>query len=147
MAPKGTPGEAKTDALAVCLARGDCVADAAREAGICLRTARRRLKEPAFVALVSEIRRERRDRAVGLLTESAVEAVETLRCLLRPGLEAPPTEEGTFQEPNPASVRRQAAKDILELGSKLRIEIDLEERLCRLEEQSKGQAPVESKEM
>jgi hypothetical protein len=58
-------------------------------------------------------------RTTGMLTAAGMEASKTLVALLDPS--------------NPASVRRSAAQNILELGLKLRESTEIEERIAALE--------------
>src|SRR5436309_1649748 len=73
----------KTDKLALALARGMTRADAAKEAGMGLRTAYTRLSDPAFRQLVSDHRKRLLDEAAGLLADATGEAVAVLRKLLK----------------------------------------------------------------
>jgi HEAT repeat protein len=106
------------EALLLALAGGATVRDAARSAGIGERTATRRLADPGFRRRVAENRADMVARALGKLADGATEAVDTLRKLL--GAEAD-------------TVKLGAARSILELGTKLREAVELEERLAELE--------------
>ena len=82
--------------------------------------------EPEFRRKVSEMRTRLVDRAVGLLSAANVAAVKTLHSLL---------------DGDPVSIRLGAAKAIIELNVKLRENLELSERLEKLEqtvEQSKS---------
>jgi hypothetical protein len=100
------------------LASGQTVRDAAQLAGIGERTATRRVADPDFRRRVAELRGEMVARAMGRLADASVTAVETLRSLLAAEGESP---------------RLGAAKAILELGTKLRENVELEQRLVTLE--------------
>jgi hypothetical protein len=113
-------GRRKGDsALLVALAGGRTVRAAARAAGIGERTARRRLADPAFRARVAEMRADMVERALGRAARGMSAAADTLRRLLRADKE---------------SVRLGAARALLELTVKLRESVELEQRLCALEE-------------
>jgi hypothetical protein len=80
----------KVEALAVLLAAGKTVAEAAAAAGVSERTTYRRLADPAFRTRVVGLRAEMVERAVGSLAEAAGEAVAALRLNLTcgsPGVE------------------------------------------------------------
>jgi hypothetical protein len=107
------------DALALALASGKSVRDAAEAAGIGERTATRRVADPGFRRRVAELRSEMVDRALGRMADGMTEAAETLRALLKA--------EGE-------SVRLGAARSVLELGSRLRESVEFEDRFAALEE-------------
>jgi hypothetical protein len=110
-------------ALALALAAGWTVTEAARAAQISERTAHRRLEDHAFRRLVAEFRRQMVDAAVGKLANTSARAVKTLSNLLTAESE---------------SVRLGAARTILELGSKMRASEELELRISELEQHSYG---------
>jgi hypothetical protein len=107
------------DALVLALACGATVESAAQRAEVSERTVFRRLADPAFQERVRATRLDMTQRTSGMLTAASLEAVKTLVLLLQPS--------------SSASVRRNAARDILELGLKLREGINLEERLATVE--------------
>lgn len=112
-------GRKKADeVLSLALARGDTVAAASEAASIGERTAYRRLADPEFRRHVVELRAGMVERALGKLADAATEAVDTLRTLLSSGTD---------------STRLGAARSILELGTKLRESVELEQRLAMLE--------------
>src|SRR5437879_5891418 len=114
-------GRRKGDsALLVALAVGHTVREAAQLAGIAERTATRRTADAEFRRRVAELRGEMVSQALGRLADASVEAAETLRSLLGG---------------NSESARLGAAKAILELGNKLRENVELEQRLTALEQQ------------
>jgi transposase len=101
------------------LAGGDTVAQAASKAKLSERTVYRRLKEPIFQRCIEDLRAEMVQRAAALLIAAALLATKTLIDLQVPTV--------------PASVRRRASRDIIELGRKLREITFLEKRLAALE--------------
>jgi hypothetical protein len=113
--------------LLTALACGATVENAARKAGIGERTAYRRLTDPAFRAQLNQLRAEMVQRTAGMLTGAGMGSVKTLVELQQ-------------DVAVPATVRRQSARDILELGLKLRECADLEPRLADLEARLAGMA-------
>lgn len=111
------------EALALAIASGVTVAEAAHLAGIGERTAYRRRAEPAFRKRVLELRSGMLDRALGRMADGMVEAADKLRSLLNAGSEA---------------VQLQAAARLLELGWKARERVDLEAEIAELESQLAG---------
>jgi hypothetical protein len=109
------------------LACGATVENAARKAGIGERTAYRRLADPAFQEQLASLRFETVQRTAAMLSAASLEAVKTLV---------------TLQEPSvPAAVRLGAARSILELGSKLREMVELEQRLNAVERRMSQPSP------
>jgi hypothetical protein len=109
------------DALVLALACGATAENAARTASVSLRTVYRRLADPAFRTRLQGARTDMVQRATGMLTAAALEAVKTLLGLQHASV--------------PAAVRLGAARAILEIGAKLREVADLEARLAALEQQ------------
>jgi hypothetical protein len=109
------------DALAVALAAGQTLRDAAAAAGIAERTATRRWADPAFRARVSLLRADMVERATAKMTDGMTEAADVLRKLLKAKSEA---------------VRLGACRAMLELCVKLRESVELESRLAALERQA-----------
>jgi len=109
------------DRLALQLAAGRTVVEAALSAGISERTAYRRLEDSIFRRRVSTLRGEMVGRATGRLADESSKAVATLAALLSAESE---------------SVRLGAARSILELGTKLREATEIEQRLTALEDNS-----------
>jgi transposase len=103
------------DALVLALACGASAEAAAQKCGVSLKTAYRRLADPAFRAKLDAARADMVQRATAMLTAAAMEAVKTLLDL-----------QGGKQPP---ATRLGAAKSILEIGNKLRTENDLVARL------------------
>src|SRR4051794_13806007 len=100
--------------LIAALAGGATYDDAARQANVSERTVRRRLGEPAFKRQVDDARAEMLAQAVARLTSASTAAVETLRALLNSELDF---------------ARLAAARSILEIGLKMREQLDLSERV------------------
>jgi AcrR family transcriptional regulator len=101
------------------LACGDSVTQAARKAGLSERTVYRRLKKPSFQQCIETLRADMVQRAAATLIAAMLLAIKTLTDL---------------QDPNiPASVRRSASRDAIELGQKVREFTVLEKRLIALE--------------
>jgi hypothetical protein len=107
-------------ALLQALACGATVEHAARKAGIGERTAYRRLADRAFRNRLREARLEMVQRTAGLLTGAGMSAVKVLVDLQQDVSVS-------------ASVRRRAARDVLEAGVKLRDSAMAEERLANVE--------------
>jgi hypothetical protein len=107
------------DALAVAIACGSTVEAAAVKAGISPRTAFKRMADPAFQQRLGRVRAEMVGRATAMLTAAAMEAVKTLLDL-----------QGKTVA---ASARLGAAKAVLELGNRLRLEGELVGRLESIE--------------
>ena len=106
------------DVLALALARGDNLVTAAAACGVSERTVRRRLAQPEFRRRVEQLRGEMGAGALGQLTDSMTGAVTTLKCLLDAKAEA---------------VRLGAARALVELGLKVRDQVELERRLAEVE--------------
>jgi hypothetical protein len=113
------------EALALALASGQTLRDAARAVGIGERTAARRWADPAFRRRVTETRSALFAEAVGRLAVLAGKAADALGELLTSGRDL---------------VKLQAAKGVLELGPKLREAGELAERLDALERRMAGEA-------
>src|SRR5262245_10582637 len=93
------------DAFLLAVASGKSVREAAALADISERTGTRRMADPHFRGLVSDLRSRMVQQALGRLAEASTEAADTLRALLRA--------EGE-------TVRLGAARSILEIGQRLR---------------------------
>lgn len=105
-------------ALLLALAAGQTVRDAAQLAGVSEKTAARRLADPAFRRRMAALRAEMVARALGRMAEGMADAADTLRRLLTADAD---------------TIKLGAARSLLELGSKLRESVELEERLQTLE--------------
>jgi hypothetical protein len=106
------------EVLALALASGQTLRDAAAATGIGERTATRRCVDTAFRRRVAELRGDMVQRALGRMADGMAEAADKLRQLLAADSE---------------SVRLGAARALLELGVKLRESVELAERLDALE--------------
>ena len=108
-------------ALIAALASGLTVQDAATQAHVSERTARRRLEPREFRRQVADARAAVLERAIGRLVDATTDAADTLRALLKADSE---------------SVRHAAAKTLIESASKGLELLDLVERVAALEEAS-----------
>lgn len=106
------------EALALAVATGQTLRDAAQQVGIGERTASRRWADPGFRRRVSELRGDMVQRSLGRMADGMAEAADVLRQLLAAESE---------------SVRLGAARSLLELGVRLRESVELEERIATLE--------------
>jgi hypothetical protein len=102
------------------LACGTTAEQAARQAGVNVRTVFRRLKNQEFRRQIQAMRADMVQRTSGTLTAAGGEAVKTMVELMR--------------SPTPSAVRLAAARAIVELGMKVRETAELEQRLAELEE-------------
>src|SRR4051794_16178783 len=93
------------DALALALASGKTLRDAAKCAHVSERTASRRWADPAFRRRVTKLRAEMVSQAMGRMVDWMTEAADTLRKLLKAESD---------------SVRLGASRTVVELGVKLR---------------------------
>jgi hypothetical protein len=110
--------------LALALACGATPEAAAENAGVSLRTVYRRRADPAFRALVEDLRKDMLYRAVAMSTAATPASIKTIVTL----------QQSAASE----SVRLRAARTNVELGCKMREAVALEERIARLEEQVRG---------
>jgi hypothetical protein len=106
--------------LALALAAGTTVAAAAAQAGVCDRTARRKLQRPEFRRLVADLRGELVARALGRLADAMTRAADALAALL---------------DTPDDRVRLRTARAVLSLGIRLRDSVDLSGRVRELEEE------------
>jgi hypothetical protein len=107
--------------MLVALACGATVENAAPRAGVAVRTAYRRLADPRFRARLAQTRADVVQRIAGLLTGAGIGSVKTLVDLQNDAAVSP-------------AVRRACARDVLEIGLRVRESADLELRLAALEE-------------
>ena len=112
-------GYTRIDALALALASGKTITEAAVAAELSRRTVTRRVADPDFRRRVAELRAEMVARALGKMADGMAAAAETLR---------------TSLDAEGESVRLGAARSILEMGNKLREAVELEERVAELEQ-------------
>lgn len=118
MAAKPGQNQERRQALAVALARGRNVRQAAREAGYSERQAHRHLKNDEFRQLVTTLRARMVDRAIGLLVAASAAAITTLRKLL---------------DNKSPTVQLNAARSLLEQGIRYREHGELLDRVDELE--------------
>lgn len=118
MAHQGTKRRRVDELLALYLAGGDTFIEAARKAGVALRTVHRRMEEQAFREAVVKARGELLDKSAAQLVAASVEAVATLRTLLETGNE---------------QTRLSAARAILENAVRFREHGELAARIAALE--------------
>lgn len=109
-------------ALLTTLACGATVELAAQKAKVGERTVYRRLADPEFRRQLRQVRQEMVQRTAALLTGAGMGSVKALVDLQQ-------------DVAVPAGVRRRAARDVLEMGLKLREATDGEERLAAIEAQ------------
>ena len=120
------------EALLQALVCGATVENAARKAGVGERTAYRRLQDPKFLQRLAELRLEMIQRTAGMLTGAGPVSVKTLVDLQQDVAVA-------------AAVRRCAARDVLEMGLKLRDHAEVKDRLADVEARlARALAPEDS---
>lgn len=107
------------DALALALAAGKTLRDAATEVGVGERTAGRRWADADFRGRVAALRQDMVARCLGRMADGMTDAADTLRKLLAA---------------NSEGVRLGAARALLELGLKIREGVELGERLDEVEQ-------------
>jgi hypothetical protein len=105
--------------IALALAGGGTVEDAAKAANVCTRTVNRRMKDADFKAEVSRLRGEMISRATGRLAEGMGWAALVLRTLLTSSAEG---------------IRLRAAAKILDSGLRVVELHELAERVAALEQ-------------
>jgi AcrR family transcriptional regulator len=131
MARKKTPKV--DDLLLKALVCGATVENAARKAGVTERTVYRRLEDPAFQAALKQASQQMLQRTAAMLSGASIGCVKTLVDL----------QQDAAVEP---TVRRRAARDVLELNLRFRDRADLEPRLTAAEERlaaiAIGQGPA-----
>ena len=115
---ESTEVHALDDQLIIRLAGGMSQKQAAEEAGCCEKTVSRRMRDAKFRQKLDATRAVMFDAALGNLAEAAVEAVQTLRSLM-----------GSADE----RVSLSACKAVVELGGRLREQIEIERRISNLE--------------
>ncbi len=117
---KKNPGRSAADeALALGLARGLTLVEAATAAHVSERTASRRVADPAFQSRVTELRGQMVTTALGLLADALADAAATMRALLRAKSE---------------TVKLSAARSLFEMVLKIREQGELAERIATLEQ-------------
>ena len=113
--------------LALAIACGQTVDEAAAKLGISRTAAYRRLHSPLIRQRVAQLRAEMTDRAVGTMVEGFVAAAATLRLLMRPS--------------ETSAIRLRAATALLDIGAKFAILAQLEQRVAGIEATLKGDQP------
>jgi hypothetical protein len=119
-------GRQNDDLLAVALAVGKTLRDAATTAGVAERTAARRWADADFRRRVSQLRGDLIGQATGRMADGMADAAAQLRQLL------------TAKSEN---VRLGAARALLELTVRLREGTEFEERLAALENRNEDPNP------
>ena len=129
MTPNGThQGRSGADTVLIgALAAGSTAAEAARSAGISLRTVRRRLSDPAFVGQIDEAKADLLGQVLDRISGAAVAAVETLMNLMDPS--------------TPSATRLGAARAVLDCSVRLRGERDLQRHLAEMELKASPPSP------
>jgi hypothetical protein len=107
------------DRLALALASGKTIREAAADAGVSERTAHRRAADPAFRERVSGLRAGMVSAAAGKLADGMTQAATVLL--------------GLMADPDPA-IRFKAAAKVIELGVRVREAADLDAEVDRLRE-------------
>lgn len=102
------------DVLALHLAAGLTIANAAEHAGVCERTARRRLKDPKFRKSLDTVKREIVGRAVALLSNGMAQAAERLIGMV---------------DSTDDKISLTASKAVLEIGMRFRQAEEIERKL------------------
>jgi hypothetical protein len=115
----------RQEAAAVLLARGSTAAGAAAGCGAGERTVKTWVSLPHFRRRVSELRGQITEQALGELVDNMSSASQTLGFLSR--------------KAKSEMCRLAASRAILELGAKLRENVELEQRLAAVEEARGGQ--------
>lgn len=114
------PEDDKDIVLAVAIACGQTQETAAKAAGVCRTTVARKVTDPAFRAMVSALRRQAVDRALGVLSNGCSDAAAQLILIASNG--------------ETESNRLKASVAVLELAAKYGDRADMEERVRQLEE-------------
>jgi hypothetical protein len=112
-------GNARQERVALLLASGRTIKEAAAECRVGERTVHTWLGDPDFRGMVSDLQGRLLIEAVGRLSEASGRAVETLVALLQDAS---------------SQIRLRAAVAVLDQTMKARERIELEERLARLEQ-------------
>jgi hypothetical protein len=116
------------DALALAIASGQSLREAAAATGIGERTARRRWQDPVFRQRVIELRAEMVSRASGKMGDAMAEAADVLRKMLKAKKE---------------SVRLAACRAILDFGVRLHEAAENDAIIQALEESAREAAEKE----
>jgi hypothetical protein len=116
------------EVLAAALACGASHEQAAAKAGCSIKTVYRRMQDPEFMELLRKIRGEMIARACAALSAAALQSVQTLLALQDTKI--------------PHATRLGAARAVLELGARFRVEGELAERLAAIEKQLRNSGDV-----
>jgi hypothetical protein len=108
----------KDTTLALALASGTSIADAATKIGVCRQTVYRKLEEPDFARLVCEFRDKLIAVALGRIADNLTRAADALAGLL------------DSSEPH---IRIRAARALFSMGVRLRDSLDLTARMRAVE--------------
>jgi hypothetical protein len=111
-------GKEKRSLLALALASGTSIKDAAEQAGISRRTVERCLARPAFRQLVARLRGEMVATALGRMTDNMTRAADAVA--------------GLLDTPEP-HLRLRAARTLMSLGLRFRESVDTADRIHDLE--------------
>ena len=106
--------------LAATIASGVSASAAARQLDLSLSTVQRRMGDPDFRKLVSNLRQEVMTAALGRMTDSMTRAVDAVAALL--------------DAENPM-VRLRAARTLMTLGLRWRDSVDIADRIQELEQE------------
>jgi hypothetical protein len=108
----------KKSLLAMALASGISITDAAEQAGVCRKTVQRYLAKPAFRRLVARYRNELISTALGRMADGMTRAADAIA--------------GLLDEKDPA-IRLRAARAMVTLGQRLRDSVDVTDRIHEIE--------------
>jgi hypothetical protein len=110
----------KDVSLAIALASGKKVQQAADDAGVCRKTVQRKLAKPAFRRKVARLRQQFVGAALGRMADNMAGAADQLVELM------------THQDPR---LRLRAARTLIVMGLKLRDSVDLNDRIHDVEQE------------
>jgi hypothetical protein len=113
--------------LATALASGSSASTAARQMDLSLSTVKRRMADPEFCRLISDLRGEMLSAALGRMTDNLTRAADTFAGLL------------DAEDPG---VRLRAARALFTVGLRLRDAIDVTERIRVLEGEFANQQAI-----
>jgi hypothetical protein len=131
-----TANDGKNAALIGALASGGSLAEAARRAHCSESTVARRLRDPVFQQQVADARRAVLAQALGILTDAATAAAQTLRALL--DADADSIRLGAARAILDAAKQHVELDDIARRLEALEADIELERSAQELERQSQG---------
>lgn len=108
------------DAVLLALACGATVENVARQCNLSERTIYKRLNDPVYKERLQEIRNDMVSRTAAAMTAAGMESLRTLLELQK--------------KEYPAATRRAAARDVLEIGIKMREDADLADKVQALQQ-------------